>query len=223
MRRLLKIFVNPPCLDCGKGKVSEAYAQQWQYFKEVWHEETYGLERLVRLGLCLAQFLFPVLLIRDIAGRSGVVGRRLAVEAYAVLKFFFPLVVLWQGWYQNPLVICLVIYLLADTLVHILHLIFLSDIHEAAVSYRRSLLLIFLHYAEVAFCFAVFYRAFDLLSQPVGIASALYFSLVVTTTVGFGDITAKNTAGQLVVVTQLVVCVVFIIVFINYFSQRDKE
>jgi hypothetical protein len=204
-------------------KVDEAYFSQLVYLERVWNERTYGLERLVRLALCLAQFLYPMLLIRDIAGRWGSLSRKLAVEAYTVFKFIFPLAVLKFGWYTHPLAVVLVIYFLSDTLVHILHLIFLSDIHEAAVSYRRSLLLIFLHYAEVVSDFAVFYAAFDLLSRPMDPVSAVYFSAVATTTVGFGDITAKNHAGQMVVVAQLVICVVFIIVFINYFTQKVNE
>jgi hypothetical protein len=219
----LKLFVNPPPAQGSGEKIPEAYADQVKYLKQVWNEQTYGLERIVCIVLCLLQFLFPVLLIRDISGRWGVTGRRLAVETYTVFKFVFPLIVLWQGWYSHRVIIFLVLYFLSDTLVHILHLIFLSNIHSAAVSYRRSLLLIFLHYAEVAFDFATIYMAFDLLNRPMDVMSALYFSIVATTTVGFGDIAAKNSAGQMVVMTQLMVCVVFIVVFINYFSQKNSQ
>jgi len=220
---LLKIFSNPPAAAGQREKIPEAYAEQVKYLKKVWNEQTYGLERVVCIGLCLLQFLFPVLLIRDIFGRWGVLGRRLAIETYTVFKFFFPLIVLWQGWYSNPWIIFLVVYFLSDTFVHILHLIFLSDIHSAAVSYRRALLLIFLHYTEVALDFAVIYMAFDLLNRAMDPLTAVYFSIVATTTVGFGDICAKNPAGQLVVMAQLLVCVVFIIVFINYFSQKIND
>jgi hypothetical protein len=222
LKRLLKLFVNPVPAGGSRDKIPEAYTEQVRYLRKVWNEQNYGLERVVCIGLCLLQFLFPVLLIRDIFGRWGALGRKLAVEAYAVFKFLFPLAVLWQGWYTHPVVIFLVVYFLSDTFVHILHLIFLSDIHAAAVSYRRSLLLIFLHYAEVAFDFATIYMAFDLLNKPMDVISALYFSIVATTTVGFGDIAAKNAAGQMVVMTQLSICVVFIIVFINYFSQKSN-
>jgi len=204
---LFKLFSNIPA-GTKPEKVQEAYAQQLKLVKEVWNEQTFGLERLVRLFLCLVQFLFPVLLIRDIFGRLGPLGRRLAVETYTVLKFLFPLFVLWQGWFKHPFVIFLVIYFASDTFIHLLHLIFLSDLHPVAASYRRSLLLIFLHYAEVAFDFAVIYMAYDLLTRQMDVMTALYFSLVATTTVGFGDICAKNTAGQIVVMTQLSVCVV---------------
>jgi len=220
---LLKVFSNSPAAAGQREKIPEAYAEQVKYLKKVWNEQTYGLERVVCIGLCLLQFLFPVLLIRDIFGRWGVLGRRLAIETYTVFKFFFPLIVLWQGWYSNFWVIFLVVYFLSDTFVHILHLIFLSDIHSAAVSYRRALLLIFLHYTEVALDFAVIYMAFDLLNRAMDPLTAVYFSIVATTTVGFGDICAKNPAGQLVVMAQLLVCVVFIIVFINYFSQKIND
>ena len=204
-------------------KLPEAYGQQVEYLKLVWQEKTYGLDRFVRLFLCCAQFFFPVLLIRDIAGRWGVRGRRLAVELYAVAKFIFPLLALWLGWYRHPAAAFFIIYLLCDTFIHLLHLIFLADIHSAAISYRRSLLLIFLHYAEVVADFAVIYLSFGLLNQAVDPVSALYFSMVATTTVGFGDITAKPGAGQLAVMAQLAICVVFIVVFINYFSQKPRE
>ena len=220
---ILKVIVNPVP---GRGqheKIPEAYAEQLRYARKVWNEETYGLERVVRLVLCLLQFLFPVLLIRDVFGRWGFLGRRLAVEFYTILKLIFPLIVLWQGWYSHPFIIFLIIYFLSDTFVHILHLIFLDDIHVAAVSYRRALLLIFLHYIEVMADFAVIYMAFDLLNRQIDPVTALYFSVVATTTVGFGDITAKNALGQLVVMTQLLICVLFIIVFINYFAQKRSE
>lgn len=217
---LLKFFINFPVnLEV---KNQEAYSQQWEFLKQVWHEETYGLERMVRLFLCAAQFLFPILLIRDIFGRWGLIGRRLAVEAYSVLKFLFPLIILWSGLYKHSWVIFLLIYLLSDTLLHILHLVFLSDIHSAAVSYRRSLLLIFLHYAEVIFDFAVIYMAFGLLEGAVTPLNALYFSVVANTTVGFGDIFAKNSLGQAVVIAQLLISVLFIVVFVNYFSQQKN-
>ena len=217
-----KIFANMPVREKPE-KMREAYAQQVRYVKELWNEQTFGLERLMRLFLCLAQFLFPVLLIRDIFGRFGHLGRKLAVETYTVFKFVFPLVVLWQGWFRYPFVIFLVVYFASDTFIHLLHLIFLSDLHPVAASYRRSLLLIFLHYAEMCFDFAVIYMAFDLLNRQMDVITAIYFSLVATTTVGFGDICPKNTAGQIVVMTQLSMCVVFIIVFINYFSQKINE
>lgn len=221
MGNFLKLFINP--LNIPRKEQSSAYLEQVHYLKHVWNEDTYGLDRLVRLLLCLVQFFYPLLLIRHIFGRWGILGRKLAVECYTLFKFVFPLLVLFLGWYKHGWIIFLTIYLLSETIVHILHLIFLDDVHSAMVSYRRSLLLLFLHYAEVAFDFAVVYMAFDLLTRPMTAITAIYFSIVATTTVGFGDISAKNSLGMAIVSTQLVVCVLFIILFINYFSSRTHS
>ncbi|MDD2702632.1 MAG: potassium channel family protein [Candidatus Omnitrophica bacterium] len=213
-----KIFVNP--LFWSDKKVESAYERQFRYLKAVWNDDSYGLERLLRIFLCGIQFVYPVLFIRDIFGRKGVTARKLAVEAYVVLKLFFPLIVLWTGAYRFPWVIALIVYLLTETTFHILNLIFLSDIHSVSVSYHRSVLLLFLHYIETAMDFAAIYIAFDLLNVPLNWVSAVYFSMVANTTVGFGDIHARGTAGQAVVIVQLLICVLFVILFINYFSQK---
>jgi len=218
MSWLGKIFVNPSFWS-GK-KAESAYRHQHRYFKAVWNDNSYGLERLLRLFLCGVQFIYPVLFIREIFGRKGVAARKLAVEAYVVLKLLFPLIVLWTGLYRFPWVIALIVYLLTETTFHILNLIFLSDVHSASVSYHRSILLLFLHYMETALDFAAVYIAFDLLSEPLNWVSAVYFSVVANTTVGFGDIHARGSAGQSVVIVQLLICVLFIILFINYFSQK---
>jgi hypothetical protein len=221
MPGLIKLFVNPACIS--STKVESAYKQQGAYLRKVWGDDTYGLERLMRLFLCGVQFLFPILLVRELFGRRGATARRLAIEFYTFIKLILPLTVLALGLYTKPVVIVLLVYLLAETIVHILHLIFLSDVHAASVSYRRSILLLFLHYLEVVFDFAVMYIGFDLLSESLTPVSAVYFSLVANATVGFGDIHARSTPGQLVVIAQLLVCVLFLILFINYFSQKVNE
>jgi len=221
MHKFLKIFVNPKTL-VHEDKES-AYRQQLKHLKDVWRDDAYGLERLLRLFLSLAQFIFPLLLIREIFGRFGAVSRKLAVEFYNLFKLLLPLAILYSGLYRYHFIIALVIYLLSETIFHILNLIFLADVHAADVSYRRSMLLLFLHYLEVALDFAVIYIGFGLLSEKLSAVSAVYFSMVLSTTVGFGDIHARGTAGQIAVICQLLVCVLFLILFINYFSQKERK
>lgn len=221
MLGLLKIFVNSKNL-VHEGR-ERAYRQQARHLKEVWNGDSYGLERLLRLFLSLVQFIFPLLLIRDVSGRFGAVSRKLAVETYNFFKLAFPVAILYFGLYRHHLVIAVIIYLLSETISHILNLIFLEDVHAAAASYRRSMLLLLLHYLEVVLDFAVIYIGLGLLSEELTWVSALYFSLVAGTTVGFGDIHARGTSGQLVVIAQLSVCVLFVILFINHFSQRTHK
>jgi len=221
MRIFKKIFIGSQH-DAAQ-KVEGSYVQQLSYLRQVWNDDSYGLERLMRLFLCLAQFIFPILLIREIFGRFGATYRKLAVELYNLFKLLFPILVLWQGYYRSPIVIGIIIYLLLETMLHILHLIFLTDVHSASVSYHRSILLIFVHYVEVVLDFAVIYIGLDLLSETLTPLSAVYFSLVANTTVGFGDIHARGPAGQIAVIFQLLVCVMFIILFINYFSSSIND
>ena len=221
MLQFIRILINPKILSAEKA--DPAYRQQVKYLKKVWGDDTYGIERITRLLLCTVQFFFPILLVRELSGRMGVVVRKLTVEFYTLFKLIFPLAVLFLGLYRYPLVIAMVVYLLSETILHILNLIFLYDIHSATVSYHRSLLLLFLHYLEVVLDFATVYIGFDLLSEPLNPVSAVYFSLVANSTVGFGDIHAKGTAGQAVVIAQLIVCVLFVILFINHFSQKKIE
>jgi hypothetical protein len=213
-----RIFFNP---HAGQSqKAGSAYKQRVSYLRKAWESDTYGLERLLRLFLCLVQFIYPILLIKEIFGRIGVRARKLAVEFYILLKFVFPLVVLFFGLYRQRIVIFLIVYFLSETILHILNLIFLADKDESALSYHRAILLLLLNYMEVALDFAVIYIGFGLLSEALNPVSAVYFSIVASTTVGFGEIHAVGSAGQLVVIAQLMICLAFIIVFINYFSQK---
>ncbi|MFH0838724.1 MAG: ion channel [Candidatus Omnitrophota bacterium] len=217
----MKLFINPHAAS-GK-KVEAAYTHQILFLKKVWNDDTYGLERVLRLFLCIVQFIYPLLLIRDIFGRFGATPRKLAVEFYNVIKLLCPFCVLVLGLYRYPFIIAILVYLLSETIFHILNLIFLYDIHTASASYTRSILLLFLHYIEVVLDFAAIYIGFGLLSETLTPVSAVYFSMVANTTVGFGDIHAKGPAGQLVVISQLIVCVLFILLFINYFSSKADD
>ena len=221
MSKFLRIFINPEV--AANERVDSAYKQQMLYLKKVWQDNTYGLERIARLFLCLVQFIYPILLIRDIFGRFGSSSRKLAAESYVFLKALFPFIVLIAGLYRYNLIIVIIVYLLGETIFHLLNLIFLSDVHSSLSSYRRSMLLLSLNYMEVIFDFSILYIAFDLLSEKLNWVSALYFSLVTNATVGFGDIYPKAITGRITVIFQLLICVLFVMVFINYFSQRQNE
>ena len=200
-----------------------SYKQQIKSLKSVWSDHTYGIERVVRLFLCLVQFMYPTLLIRDVFGRLGEHLRKLAVEFYLILKLVFPLFVLLSGLYRHNFVIIIIAYLLSETVFHILNLVFLSDIHNAPVSYSRSLLFLSIHYMETVFDFAAIYMAFDLLNKPLSILSSVYFSLVVNTTLGFGEYYPKEGVGQVVVMFQLIIFTMFVILFVNYFSSKIND
>jgi hypothetical protein len=201
-------------------KLGSAYKQQASHLKAIWHEHTYGLERLFRLSVCLVQFIYPTIFIRSIFGNFGVTTRKVAVEFYIAAKLIFPVFILVSGFYRQPWVIWVIAYLLSETVFHILNLIFLSDVHAILVSYHRSILLLFLNYLEVLFDFAVIYLGLDVLNKPLTPISAVYYSFVTQATLGYGDYHPVTSIGQLVVIFQLVIVILFALLFINYFSAR---
>jgi hypothetical protein len=214
-----RLFFNPRGMH--NAKVSSAYHAQREQCKEIWEGSAFGVERLLQLFLCLLQFVFPLLFIKEVFGRRGSVARKLAVEFYGFLKVIFPLYVLVSGLYRIPAFVYIAVYFLSETILHIVSLVFLADIKELALSSSRALLLLCMHYSEVILDFSVLYIGFNLLSEALTPVSAVYFSVVAATTVGFGDIHAKGGAGQLAVIAQLLICLLFIMVFFNYFSRKD--
>jgi len=196
-----------------------AYKQQVLYLRQIWDEQSYGIERLFRISLCLGLFFFPTTLVQTLFSRSRLM-RKLAVEAYMVLKLFLPLVMLTAGLYQSVVARGIVIYLLSETIFNILGVVFFSETRSVEISYWRSVLFLCLHYLEVVFDFAVIYAGADLLNKAVSPLTALYFSFVTNTTLGYGDYHPVQPLGYCAVICQLLIFALFIILFINYFSSR---
>lgn len=76
----------------------------------------------------------------------------------------------------------------------------------------RTAVLTAFAFLQIAIAFAVFYVLFGEFTRPLNPVSALYFSVVTITTLGYGDIqlTEKAWIGQLIVVCQLFVGVYFV-------------
>lgn len=200
--------------------IENAYKQQAVHFSAIWNGHSYGIERLARLFICVIQFIYPTILVRSLFGIFGPTTRKLAVEFYIFLKVVFPLWILSSGSYRDPVIIVLILYLLSETILHILNLIFLSDIHEVVVSYHRSVLLLFFNYLETVLDFAIIYAGLGLLNKPVSALSAIYYSFVTQATLGYGDYYPVSRAGQITVILQLIIVILFALLFINYFSAR---
>ena len=219
-----KLFIGP-----GKRREPRAetgYKSQIELLRKVWNAEafasSYGIERLFLLLLILLQFAFPLLLIRSLFSRIGSTAVRLAVESYTLFKLFLPVGILAGGLYQAPFFVWLVCFTLIETLVHLLGLVFLPG-PESNPDYRRSILLLLINYFQVSLDFAVLYLALEPLNRPLSPVSAVYFSFVTGTTLGYGEYYPATAAGRFVVTFHLVVFVFFLILFVNHFLTRSKE
>jgi hypothetical protein len=102
--------------------------------------------------------------------------------------------------------------------------------HAKSVSAERNFINALLGYGETVVAFAAFYRVCGCLNiNSPDVLQSLYFSAVVFTSLGFGDIFPKNStapsgcgnhAGLILVLIQMVLFVLFVLIFFNAFLAR---
>ena len=202
------------------------YKQQLVKILGVWngnHEHDYGILRVFRLTLVSALLLFPGVLIDQLFKKSSTITRKLIVEIYVIFKTLFPVIVLVNHWFSNPWIYLLAIYFLIETYIYLFSKIFLADQHSKT-SNMRTLMLLIINFLESSFTFAVIYLSGSYLNiKPDGVVDAVYYSFVTSATIGYGDIHPINFDGKLVVITQILSSVSFIVLFFNFFSGKANQ
>jgi hypothetical protein len=197
---------------------------QWLNFQKVWNNEKHddiGIEKILRLLLVIIQFVFPGIYIRDYFGRKGSTWKNLAIEFYVLFKATLPLFFFISGLYKNKIIIGLTIYFLIETVCYISTLIFVSDLFRKPHSYQRSVLLLFFNYIEIVLDFAIVYGGLNLLKDKASsITDVIYFSFVTSATIGYGDIYPTCELGKILVILQSLIFLVFIILFLNFFTSK---
>jgi hypothetical protein len=199
----------------------------------VWRNKNYrdfGLERIIRLFLVCIQFFFPGLYIRHFGGLfGGFLGRRLATEFYILGKLIIPVAVLFVDYHPGPFLLAMMIYLMLETMLYLSSLIFLASEFSPTISYRRSLISIFINFLEISFSYSMLYIAGDhsysnFFSQHFDSGlHAVFFSFITSATVGYGDIYPIHSLARILVLSQVVFSFIFIGLIFNYFSSRAHE
>lgn len=223
MRRIIyKLFLGKPEYNIPiKHTAYHAYRAN---LVKIWNNEKHhdvGFEKILRLFLVAVQIIFPGIHIRNITGRYGLIKRNMANEFYVLFKTVLPLFFLFSGLYRYKLVVGISSYLLAETIFYVASLIFASDMFLKPRSYRRNILMLFFNYMEILFCFAVIYAGLHLLgNQAKSVYDYIYFSVVTSTTIGYGDIHPVTAAGKMMVCAQAIIVVAFIVLFLNFFGSK---
>ncbi len=195
-----------------------------QNIKAIWnndHQDDNGIEKIVRLLLSSSQLIFPGIYIKYLASKKGTEYEDLAMDFYILLKVAMPLLIISNHWQQFPVVLAIMIYVMLETVLYIPTLIFASDLFARPRSYKRSMLLLFFNYLEIVFGFAVLYSTGNYLNQPINHwFDAVYFSMVTSSTIGFGDLYPVQTFGKALVMTQSLLVLMFVVLFLNFYSTK---
>ena len=198
-----------------------------QNIKAIWnnaHQDDNGIEKIVRLFLSSSQLLFPGIYIKHFAFKKGTEYEDLAVDFYVLLKVAFPIIILVEGLENNQILIALLIYVLLETILYIPTLIFASDLFSKPRSYKRSMLLLFFNYLEIVFAYAVLYSYDGYLNKPFSNwFDAVYFSIITSSSIGYGDFYPVTTVAKFLVSTQALLFLFFVVLFLNFFSTKIKS
>lgn len=188
------------------------------------HQDDNGIEKIVRLFLSSSQLLFPGLYIKYVANKLGHEYQDLALDFYVLAKFLFPILILANHWQYHHIVLSIMVYLLLETVLYIPTLIFASDLFNKPRSYKRSMLLLFFNYLEIVISFAVLYTHGNNMNKPFEHwFDAIYFSIVSSNSIGFGDYYPITTFGKVLVSLQALFFLSFVVLFLNFFSNKVKN
>ncbi|WP_264521039.1 potassium channel family protein [Flavobacterium sp. N1994] len=216
------------------GKVNENYKPKYNpierrilNIRSIWnndHQDDNGIEKIFRLFLSVSQLLFPGIYVKTIASKINYAYKDLAMDCYIVMKTLFPFLILVNHWQEYKVLIWLLVYLILETILYIPTLIFASDLFSRPRSYKRSMLLLFFNYLEIVISFGVFYTLGNNTNIPFAHWSdAIYFSLMTTNTIGYGDYYPITTYGKFLACIQAMFFLSFVILFLNFFSTKVKS
>lgn len=194
--------------------------------KAIWnndHQDDNGIEKLVRLFLATSQLFFPGIYIKYVTYKKGREYQDLTLDFYILAKVLFPLLILIYHAQHVTFIICIMIYLLVETVFYVPTLIFASDLLSRPRSYKRSMLLLFFNYFEIIISFAVLYTLGNNMNRPfLHWFDSVYFSVICSNSIGFGDYYPVTLYGKMLVSIQALFFFSFVVLFLNFFSTKVK-
>jgi len=216
------LFIGPTI---GNNKCNNAITGQWEHVIKIWKDKpkaTFGIERLFLLFLVSIQFIMPSLYIRYLSGLKGMICRKITVEIYTILKVALPIILLSAS-IKNNYLLALIIYFGIETVIYVNGILFLQGLYSKPISYKRSVLLDMVNYFEIILDFAYIYYAFGSLKGVHTNIDYLYFSVVTSATVGFGDFIPILPEDKIIVISQILISLFFTLMLLAFFMQNFNE
>ena len=220
-----KFFLAKPEID--GVPVQGSIGNRIRNIRSIWHNEhqdDIGIEKLLRLFLAVSQFVFPGIYIKHFFGKRGVGYQELSVDVFVLIKVILPLIILSAHLEHNSVFFFFLIWFLLETIFYLATLVFASDIFTRPRSYRRSMLLMFLNYLQIVLSFGVIYASGNYLNKPFAHwFDSIYFSLITSSTVGYGDYHPVTFTGKLLVCSQVLIFFIVVVMFLNFFSNKVEN
>lgn len=183
------------------------------------HRNVLLLERLFIILLCAVLMMTPAMFVRWISGKFSRTGRKLAIEVYVLLKTALAVTLLFGGFWHSTTYLVVAGISLVDLFANITAIVLLRNFWHAPLSLNRSLISLGLNFVEFTSWFAGIYLHFDALrfgSEHITDSfSALYFSVITSATIGFGDI-VPTVDGRRLVIIEAFCSFVFLAVVVTY-------
>jgi len=200
------------------------YKKQVALIRRLWRRDPlllFGVERWFLIGLATALLILPTTFVRWVGGWFGYLGRKLAVDLWAIGKPVLLLAVLYFAWSDGRWAALVAVLMLVDLYAYLMGLVFLHRYYVRPASYGRSVLLLFVNFIESALGFAVLYLHAHSLEQGGAVLAswsrAVYFSFITAATVGYGDIVPGTEIGRLTVVAQVLCSFLFAAIILTTF------
>lgn len=213
----------------------QGWGRNCKLIQEEWAHESMGITRLIRLLILIGNFARPQVIMDTVLDLIFQKRKRAEVavfrEAYYLTRLTFFLLSLLY-WHRSPIVIWLILILLYDMLLN--HAGGVLVWGRYSIDPQRSLILCLINYAEVTVAFAILYLHYECLSvKSPSPLQALYFSAIIATTLGFGDLLPKNSnsvnpnspvssIALTLVLIQLAVFVLFALLIVNTLLSRQR-
>ncbi len=195
--------------------------------KAIWnneHDHDLGIEKMFRLFLAASPFVFLGMYMKEMAGRKGQAHQDLMVDIFVLCKVGFPILILMNGYQNSPFLFSVLLWFMMETILYVPTLIFASDSLSRPRSYRRSMLLLFLNYLEIIFDFGVIYASGNFFNKPFHEwFDPIYFSFITSASIGYGDFYPITPMGKLIVSCHSMVFLIFVVVFLNFFSSKVQS
>lgn len=203
------LFLGPSREPLQQDKIG--YVHQLNCIREAWRARTGGLYRILELTLEVAHLAFPILLINQLLRKRRDNCVHFSSDIWVAFRTTLLVCLLGSGSRHSYAITLVSCYLIADILVYVARVAFLSGRHGPELSNERTLLFLLVNYGEIILGFAVLHSLWGGLNvDPLCPLQALYFSAVTATTLGYGDLYPVASCAQLRVVAQLGVNFVFI-------------